>query len=442
MKKLTITVVLGLVCLHVWCYGQDSKPVDVTARGVQVGQAVPDILISDIHNYKAKAAKLSDFKGKLLILDFWATWCSPCVAMIPRMDSLQKEFEGKVQFLSVTYQKDNEVFPFLEKFEKQKRQHYNLPMVVSDTLLRRLFPHIYLPHYVWINETGVVVAVTEQKDVTSANIRSALEGGINELKRKKDISLFYNKRDPLFFNKANLRGGFLLHSTVLTRYIDGLSSGWYQNLSSGSDSSGFRRITVTNCSIPQLYQVAFMDGKRSLGWNVTRLEVKDTSGLNSSKQGGEYFDWMKQGNGFCYELVIPDENAGAAWDIMKDDLNRAFPNYQVTLEKQTVSAFSLIRTSKEDKLRTKGKDKQVIFNTNGGSVQNYRISVFVQQLASRWSLGKPLYNDTGYAENVDIAIDANINNLSGLNKELAKYDLRIVEAPKEVELLIIRDRLP
>src|SRR5690606_32513427 len=44
---------------------------------------------------------LKDYKGKLIIIDFWATWCTPCVAMIPKVDSLQQAFAPQVQFISV-----------------------------------------------------------------------------------------------------------------------------------------------------------------------------------------------------------------------------------------------------------------------------------------------------------------------------------------------------
>ncbi len=100
MKKYFLMLfILQGFCLSV--LGQEIKANDVTQKGIQIGQQVPDLLLTNLHNYRDKqgnlssSAKISDFKGKLLILDFWATWCSPCVAMIPKMDSLQQEFKDK-----------------------------------------------------------------------------------------------------------------------------------------------------------------------------------------------------------------------------------------------------------------------------------------------------------------------------------------------------------
>lgn len=53
-----------------------------------IGDKVPDIVLNHVINYKAGDIKLSDFKGKLVILDFWSSWCGACIALFPHMDSL------------------------------------------------------------------------------------------------------------------------------------------------------------------------------------------------------------------------------------------------------------------------------------------------------------------------------------------------------------------
>jgi len=62
---------------------------------------MPDILITNIINSPYKSAKLSDYKGKLVLIDFWAVWCQMCIASFPEMDSLQRVFHGKLQVFLV-----------------------------------------------------------------------------------------------------------------------------------------------------------------------------------------------------------------------------------------------------------------------------------------------------------------------------------------------------
>lgn len=77
--------------------------------------------------------RISEFKGKLLYVDFWATWCGPCKAEIPRLANLVEHYKGndKVQFISVSVDenvdawkkmiaKDNPRWP---QFIASKEQH-------------------------------------------------------------------------------------------------------------------------------------------------------------------------------------------------------------------------------------------------------------------------------------------------------------------------------
>ncbi|MGZ4100208.1 MAG: TlpA family protein disulfide reductase, partial [Bacteroidia bacterium] len=52
-------------------------------RPLKVGDKVPDITFSNVVNYKSATLKLSEFKGQVIMLDFWATWCSSCLAAFP-----------------------------------------------------------------------------------------------------------------------------------------------------------------------------------------------------------------------------------------------------------------------------------------------------------------------------------------------------------------------
>ena len=65
--------------------------VTVFAQPAQTGQTLPDHVYQNVINYQADTLKLSDFKGKLVILDFWGTRCLSCITAFPKMDSLQKK---------------------------------------------------------------------------------------------------------------------------------------------------------------------------------------------------------------------------------------------------------------------------------------------------------------------------------------------------------------
>ncbi len=71
---------------------------------INIGQQAPDFSIKD---QGGKVIKLSDYRGKLVFLNFWATWCTPCVKEMPDMETLNNTFKDrKFQMLAISV--DNE----------------------------------------------------------------------------------------------------------------------------------------------------------------------------------------------------------------------------------------------------------------------------------------------------------------------------------------------
>jgi len=73
---------------------------------LEVGAVAPETVSV---NLDGKTVKLSDLKGKVVVVDFWATWCGPCRAMIPHTRNLVKSLEGKpFVFLSISVDDEKE----------------------------------------------------------------------------------------------------------------------------------------------------------------------------------------------------------------------------------------------------------------------------------------------------------------------------------------------
>jgi len=434
MKKITIYIVLGILCLKFSASGQGNKSVDVTAKGIQIGQPVPDIIINNIHNYKTTIAKISDFKGKLLILDFWATWCSPCVAMIPKMDSLQKKFGDKVQFLSITYQNAEDAIPFLEKFEKRNGRHYNLPIVTNDNELNRLFPHVYLPHYVWIDARGKVSAITSHREINETEINSfLLKGKVKD--QKRDEYLPFDLKQSLASNLSGIQIG-TTYSSSLTNYVKGLTP-----LSDVStDSIGSKKIIVLNGSLMGLYRTSLRD-RFIMTKSRVIMETVDSNLLNINLKGAEYLNWLDNGNGFCYELKVGPALAKDIYGFMRDDLSRLFPKYKAVLETRNKEVYILKRTSNVDKMKTKGEAYFATFNLNGCKMVNTYLIQLISELNKIYQQRSPypIIDGTGYMDKVDIELEANLTDIASINRAIKRYDLVLEKSIAPIEVLVIKD---
>lgn len=98
----------------------------IPSRADQTGKAAPDWQLSDVNG---KALKLADFKGKVVVLDFWATWCPPCRAEIPGLVAIQKKYADQglsVIGISLDEQGPTVVKPFIERFA------INYPVVMGN----------------------------------------------------------------------------------------------------------------------------------------------------------------------------------------------------------------------------------------------------------------------------------------------------------------------
>jgi thiol-disulfide isomerase/thioredoxin len=218
MKYLIIATVFLSLATQAQC--QHTK---AHIKPVCIGQMIPDVQLSNILNYKTKDLYLSDFEAKLIILDFWTSNSKPCVAMMPKLDSLQKEFPYDIQILSVTQQSQQEVLVFLQKLEQQNGIHYQIPVVTDDQELRLMFPHQTLPHYVWISANGTVQAITGAEDITSTNIDTYLNGQPLKFTAKTEASKSYNTK-KLNLMSTNGRGEEqLIRSSPLAKYANNRS---------------------------------------------------------------------------------------------------------------------------------------------------------------------------------------------------------------------------
>jgi thiol-disulfide isomerase/thioredoxin len=117
------------------------------------------ILLEDTNG---AVVSLSDFKGKFLIIDFWASWCSPCMAEMHHIEKLQEKFEGEVEWLFINFDE------FKEDWKKSIKRHSKIKgkhlFAGKRTKMGKQVKEEFdlgtvnsLPFYLWINSYGDIV---------------------------------------------------------------------------------------------------------------------------------------------------------------------------------------------------------------------------------------------------------------------------------------------
>ena len=108
-----------------------SELLDAEAAAASDGLCPADAKQADLNftvkDLEGRSVKLSDFKGKVILLDFWATWCPPCKAEIPGFVELQQQYgEQGLQVVGVSVDDPPELLkPFADEF------NMNYPVIVG-----------------------------------------------------------------------------------------------------------------------------------------------------------------------------------------------------------------------------------------------------------------------------------------------------------------------
>lgn len=430
---------LAFLWPYLGVFAQTAKP-QTTLEAVQVGDKIPDEAWSlplSVVNHPAgnRTIALNNYKDKLLILDFWATWCGPCVTSLEKLNTLQAQFKDRLYVLPVTYQESTVVTSFMSK------KQWKLPSVTSDSVLSHFFPHVSVPHQVWIMD-GSVIAIVGPEYATAANIDEVLKGEKVRMHMKNEL-LDFDASKPLLINGNGGDGSNLLYQSIITHRINTRSSG---------ASRRPDRVAIYNADLISLYREAFSyripyAGRRNriilhVNDSLRRLILSPEAELvGDFEKDLPLIRWLKK-NTYCYSLTFPvNVPPKKMYAIMQNDLNRFFAAYlgvQGRVEKQKVKCLVLIRTASDDLLSTKGGSPLLKTNTGAFRLQNKPFRLLVANLINaNWRSPYPIIDATGYEGNIDIELSGPLSDLGQVKKELAMYGLDLVERERWIDMLII-----
>lgn len=139
---------LALVWPLLAAVAQDELP---RVRFVRDPESAPTFKLPDLDG---KELKLEDYRGKVVLLNFWATWCGPCRAEIPSLIELQKHYKDKLQVIGLALDEDDE--NYVRKFARQEAINY--PVAMGTDEVRFAYGGVTaLPTVFVINAQGGIV---------------------------------------------------------------------------------------------------------------------------------------------------------------------------------------------------------------------------------------------------------------------------------------------
>ena len=122
-----------------------------SARSVQFPKTAPDFALNDSEGVPLR---LSDYKGRVVLLNFWATWCHGCVLEIPWFIEFQERY--KENGLTVIGVSIDDSWKPVKAFIQEKKVNY--PIVIDNAGLRKLYELNAMPMTLLIDRSGEIVA--------------------------------------------------------------------------------------------------------------------------------------------------------------------------------------------------------------------------------------------------------------------------------------------
>lgn len=445
MRKLVLGILATALCSGI--YAQSFTT---------VGAVMPDYTFGEVTNYEKKTASIQDFRGKWLVLDYWSIGCGGCIASMPRMSGLQTKFAKDVQIMMVGYKGEYSKKYINVMFDKMQQKHNLQIPCAYDTALYDKFGEVGVegvPLILVIDPEGKLRTVLRHID--EEEIRKMISSGevppstlINEAKMRS-----YDSRKT-FVEHLSQDGKYkFLYSSGITEWD---FTGCYNELISKD------RFEVWAMPLENLYKIAYFGRAHWPIWEAYAfnehdrvdathygkiyskviLELKDTSAFVPDEKSGK--------NKYCYYVQLSHQEGESdsdfkkrRLDIMKKDLESAF-GYKVAIETRHVPYLRLVATKDAyKKLKSKGgkpwlEPKMPGKLALGFTLTNKPISTLLQITPYHGDLA--ILDETGITGNIDLDIDLVGEDLEGYTKELRKNGLDIVQAEKEMQVLVIRDK--
>ena len=401
-------------------------------KPLQIGDTIPEALWHmPLQSVKAgqegsTTITLNDYRGKLIILDFWATWCTACVAAMPDLHQLQAKFETELKVLSVTYEPSDKARQFLEN--NKLLQDLNIGSITDDNMLKKYFYHKLIPHCVWIDQKGVVRATTRPDAVNAINVSGIIDNQTVGLKMKRDV----DAAKPLFLKGDLLVSNKVRHHSI---FIEETYLGLPVGPKIHRDNNG-AAVGLALCNTPLLGIYDYLARKLFAGKGILYsskdryIAARDTLGL-----------------GMVYTISLSADTVADMNRVYKNMLNEVnrYSGWKGMIEKRKRNCYVLRHTAEEPGFLS-GTDSlkmNTFFKSKPGDavrLKGYPIKYLVAGINS-FVFGRSddlLVDATGIEGPIDLTLQLEPDNVERLITQLKRYNLTVTKEEIETDVFVIR----
>lgn len=135
------------------------------------------------HQLSGQEFPLDIFRGHVVLLNIWATWCKPCLMEVPELTTLTTQFRGDVLFVAVYYQLESTAGAQVTSWLRSQPESFAHRVAWGNATLHQLFPARVLPTTYVLSRAGAVVRKFEGAMTSKARLaelQAAIEQGLGQ----------------------------------------------------------------------------------------------------------------------------------------------------------------------------------------------------------------------------------------------------------------------
>ncbi|MEH6304248.1 TlpA disulfide reductase family protein [Olivibacter sp. CPCC 100613] len=401
-------------------------------KPLKIGDSIPEALWNlPFQMVKAgqegsTTVKLSDYKGKLIILDFWATWCGGCIKEMPKVGGLIKKYQKDLTLLSVTAQDEVTVKAFFAR--RQELIDLNLQLITDASALTSYFPYRLVPHIVWIGADGTFLAATSSEELNTERLQLLVDGKAPSFTSVKEDILDVDYNKPLLVKKPDDDFSYLYNANLST-----YRNGYQSRLGQTTDSSKFRLYAI-NVPLLSIFKWGL---NLPVSWYRNRISFDDGFSDETLWMSGKSEAEIRK-NSYCYELIVPIRLKARAKTFLLRDMERYF-GFQATVEQREVNCLVLrCKDGRPDRSDVVSGFNNLSDTSTAIKTLSGRVPYFFVDYLNKLLDFKPVLDETGIDYQVDISFDSDeVRDLEKINKSLAKHHLVLEEEQRPIKMLII-----
>ncbi|WP_282066814.1 TlpA family protein disulfide reductase [Bacillus pumilus] len=149
MASAVLLVLIGLLVLNLL---EPKEP----AIGLEKGDQAPDF---ELKTLDGQTASLSDYQGKKVLVNFWATWCKPCRTEMPDLDAIRSEYD-QVEVLAVNLTTTEKSVDHVAAFADELKLSF--PILLDQKGIQARYQVLSYPTTYILDEKGRIVSVKHQ----------------------------------------------------------------------------------------------------------------------------------------------------------------------------------------------------------------------------------------------------------------------------------------